>query len=48
MFTLPTEVRKVEIDEIRRDILKERAMTHGLSDCEPDTIRKRLGTDLPA
>ena len=48
MFTLPTEVRKVEIDELPRDILKELATTHGLSNSELDTIRRRLGTDLPA
>lgn len=48
MFTLPTEVRKVKIDEPRRDILKELATTLVLSNCEQDTIRKRLGTDLPA
>ena len=48
MFTLPTEVRKVVIDELRRDIPKEFFTTLGLLNCEPDTIRKRLGTDLPA
>jgi len=48
MFTLPTEVRKVKVDELRRNVLKELATTLDLSNCEQDTIRKGLGTDIPA
>ena len=47
MFTVPTEVEKVEIDEPRRDIPKEVVTTLVLSHCEPDTMRKRLNTDIP-
>ena len=41
MFTLPTEVRGVVIDELLRDVLKELFTTLGLSNCELDPIRKR-------
>jgi hypothetical protein len=47
MFTFPTKVRRVEIDGLRPDILKKLLTTLVLSNCEPDTTRKRLGTDLP-
>jgi hypothetical protein len=48
MFTVLTEVKKVKIDELRRDIPKERVTTLVLSNCEPDTMRRRLNTDIPA
>ena len=48
MMTVLTEVKKVKFDELRHDILKELVTTLVLSNCEPDTMRKRLNTDIPA